>query len=61
MRPVIDSNKENDVGTPKILCQMDHHISCVNVVRWSNNGNFLASGSDDKLVMIWQFAAQGYL
>ncbi len=38
---------------------MDHHIACVNVVRWSNNGLFLASGSDDKLVMIWQYAAQG--
>ena len=28
--------------------------ACVNCVRWSHNGKFLASGGDDKLVMIWQ-------
>ena len=28
--------------------------ACVNSVRWSNNGKYLASGGDDKIVMIWQ-------
>ena len=28
--------------------------ACVNCVRWSNSGRFLASAGDDKLVMIWQ-------
>ena len=36
---------------------MDHHLGCVNVVRWSNDGRFLASGGDDKLIMIWQKSA----
>uniref|UniRef100_A0A670JJD5 Protein HIRA n=1 Tax=Podarcis muralis TaxID=64176 RepID=A0A670JJD5_PODMU len=31
--------------------------SCVNCVRWSNNGMYLASGGDDKLIMIWKRAA----
>ena len=35
---------------PKLLTQMDHHLGCVNCVRWSNNGKYLASGGDDKLV-----------
>ena len=56
MAPVVDQQKENDPNSPKMLCQMDHHIACVNVVRWSNNGLFLASGSDDKLIMIWHYA-----
>uniref|UniRef100_A0A3Q4HDB2 Protein HIRA n=1 Tax=Neolamprologus brichardi TaxID=32507 RepID=A0A3Q4HDB2_NEOBR len=31
--------------------------ACVNCVRWSNNGLCLASGGDDKLVMVWKRAA----
>lgn len=30
--------------------------ACVNCVRWSNSGKYLASGGDDKLIMIWSFA-----
>ena len=56
MGPVVDKEKENDENSPRILCQMEHHIACVNIVRWSNKGMFLASGSDDKLIMIWQYA-----
>ena len=36
---------------------MDHHQGCVNIVRWSNNGHYLASGGDDKIVMLWQKSA----
>ncbi|CAF0827430.1 unnamed protein product [Brachionus calyciflorus] len=57
MGPVVDKTKEMDENIPKILCQMDHHIACVNCVRWSNNGFFLASGSDDKLIMIWHYVS----
>ena len=28
----------------------------MNCVRWSNSGQYLASGGDDKLVMIWQLS-----
>ncbi|BFZ18214.1 hypothetical protein BsWGS_21253 [Bradybaena similaris] len=54
MAPVREASTEADENVPKILCQMDHHCACVNSVRWSNSGKFLASGGDDKLVMIWQ-------
>jgi len=30
--------------------------ACVNCVRWSNDGKYLASGGDDNLVMVWQMA-----
>jgi len=34
----------------------DNHLGCVNTVRWSGNGLMLASGADDKLLMIWKLA-----
>lgn len=34
---------------------MDNHFACVNCVRWSNAGTFLASAGDDKLIMIWRW------
>ncbi|XP_030379008.1 protein HIRA homolog [Scaptodrosophila lebanonensis] len=52
--PVLSEKEENDVNVPKMLCQMDQHLGCVNCVRWSQDGKLLASGSDDKLIMIWR-------
>lgn len=33
--------------------QVDSHLACVNCVRWSNSGKYLASGGDDKIIMVW--------
>ncbi|XP_013116021.1 protein HIRA homolog [Stomoxys calcitrans] len=52
--PVLSEKDELDENVPKMLCQMDNHLACVNCVRWSQNGLMLASCSDDKLVMIWK-------
>ncbi|XP_061396892.1 protein HIRA homolog [Musca vetustissima] len=52
--PVLSEKAELDESVPKMLCQMDNHLACVNCVRWSQNGLMLASCSDDKLVMIWK-------
>lgn len=52
--PVLSELAESDKTIPKILCQMDNHLACVNSVRWSMNGQMLASGGDDKIVMIWR-------
>ncbi|GJQ84164.1 hypothetical protein Trydic_g2841 [Trypoxylus dichotomus] len=57
--PVLSEPDESDPNIPKQLCQMDNHLGCVNVVRWSCQGHFLASGSDDKLVMIWKLTGEG--
>ncbi|XP_029648641.1 protein HIRA [Octopus sinensis] len=59
MAPVRDEISEKNDAVPKILCQMDNHLGCVNCVRWSHNGRHLASGADDKLVMIWQTSRYG--
>ncbi|RZC36686.1 HIRA-like, partial [Asbolus verrucosus] len=57
--PVLSEHDENDPKVPKMLCQMDNHLACVNVVRWSSEGHLLASGGDDKLVMIWRLTSEG--
>ncbi|XP_033030175.1 protein HIRA [Lacerta agilis] len=57
MAPVLKEEDEKNENVPKMLCQMDNHLACVNCVRWSNNGIYLASGGDDKLIMIWKRAA----
>ncbi|GAB1610038.1 protein HIRA-like isoform X1 [Argonauta hians] len=59
MAPVRDEISEKDDAVPKILCQMDNHLGCVNCVRWSHSGRHLASGADDKLVMIWKTSRYG--
>uniref|UniRef100_A0A8C6XMT8 Protein HIRA n=1 Tax=Naja naja TaxID=35670 RepID=A0A8C6XMT8_NAJNA len=57
MAPVLEEEDEKNENVPKMLCQMDNHLACVNCVRWSNNGIYLASGGDDKLIMVWKRAA----
>lgn len=57
--PVRNETDEKDKNVPKVICQMDNHIACVNCVRWSNNGKYLASGGDDKLIMVWQIRYGG--
>ncbi|XP_077416701.1 protein HIRA [Vanacampus margaritifer] len=57
MAPVLREEDEKNENVPKMLCQMDNHLACVNCVRWSNNGLYLASAGDDKLVMVWKRAA----
>ncbi|XP_074643351.1 protein HIRA-like isoform X2 [Tubulanus polymorphus] len=54
MGPVKSEKEERNEKIPKLLCQMNNHLACVNCVRWSNNGKYLASGGDDKIIMIWQ-------
>jgi len=54
MAPVVDAKDEEDENVPKMLCLLDNHSGCVNCLRWSNSGRYLASGADDKCIMIWQ-------
>ncbi|XP_046591914.1 protein HIRA homolog isoform X1 [Neodiprion lecontei] len=55
MQPIIDESAEINQNVPRMLCQLDNHLACVNCVRWSSGG-LLASGGDDKLIMIWRLS-----
>lgn len=59
MLPIKNEAHELDAAHPKMLSQMDNHLGCVNCVRWSLNGSMLASGGDDKIIMIWKRAKAG--
>ncbi|KAM9981637.1 hypothetical protein ACTFIY_003934 [Dictyostelium cf. discoideum] len=54
MAPISLLEVEEDTGIPKLLCSIENaHFHSVNSVKWSKDGKYLASGSDDKLCMIW--------
>lgn len=59
MAPVRSAADEENPDIPKILCEMTNHLGCVNCVRWSVDGKWLASGGDDSIVMIWAVKYQG--
>ena len=59
MAPIRSPADESNSDVPKILCEMSNHLGCVNCVRWSSDGKWLASGGDDAIVMIWQIKYQG--
>lgn len=58
MAPIISPKDEGKSDVPKKLCQMDNHLACINCVRWSNHGKYLASAGDDKNLMVWQLAGR---
>lgn len=58
MAPILSSSEERKESVPKKLCQMDNHLACINCVRWSNNGKYLASAGDDKNLMVWQLVGR---
>ena len=59
MAPVRSAADEANDAIPKVLCEMSNHLGCVNCVRWSVDGKWLASGGDDAIVMIWSIKYQG--
>ncbi len=59
MAPVRSERDERNLDIPKKLCELTNHLGCVNCVRWSLDGKWLASGGDDAIVMIWQIKYQG--
>lgn len=56
LAPLISDILRNDKTATRMLCQLDNHQACVNAVRWSNSGTTLASGGDDKLIMLWHLS-----
>ena len=44
MSPIQCREDETAKSVPKAFCELSNHEACVNVVRWSPDGQFLASG-----------------
>ena len=55
MAPVQSAEAEKEPKIPRVLCEMTNHLACVNSVRWSRDGKWLASGGDDALILIWEY------
>ncbi|XAR60118.1 hypothetical protein NMG60_11033370 [Bertholletia excelsa] len=43
---------ETSESVPKLLATLRDHFGSVNCVRWAKHGRFVASGSDDKVILI---------
>ncbi|THH30555.1 hypothetical protein EUX98_g3630 [Antrodiella citrinella] len=52
-KPIINHASELSGRPPKSLCTLTMHTGPVLTVRWAHSGRWLASGSDDSIVMIW--------
>jgi len=54
MKPILSAEKELDGTIPKKLCELTNHTRGVNCIRWSPNGQFLASAGADNHILIFQ-------
>ncbi|TBU58340.1 WD40 repeat-like protein [Dichomitus squalens] len=52
-KPILNHASELSGRPPKSLSTLTMHTGPVLVVRWAHSGRWLASGSDDEIVMIW--------
>ncbi|XP_009414557.2 protein HIRA [Musa acuminata AAA Group] len=48
----VATDSENDSSNPRLLATLHDHFGSVNCVRWAKHGRFLASGSDDHVILI---------
>ncbi|KAH7098631.1 WD40 repeat-like protein [Auriculariales sp. MPI-PUGE-AT-0066] len=54
-KPIVNAESEESGRPPKQLATLAFHTGTVMSVRWSHTGKWLASGSDDSIIMIWDY------
>ena len=55
--PVLHASVEASTSAPRLLATLADHFGPVNAVRFSSSGRRLATGSDDKLVLVHELRA----
>ncbi|KAG8216509.1 histone transcription regulator 1 [Butyriboletus roseoflavus] len=58
-KPILNPASERLNRPPKSLCTLSMHTGPVLTVRWAHSGRWLASGSDDEIIMIWDLDPSG--
>jgi WD40 repeat protein len=53
LKPLEDEDEEDSEATHRLLATLTNHSMGVNCVRWSPDGQFLASCGDDKCIFLW--------
>lgn len=56
LRPVLQAVAEADASLPRLLATLEDHDGPVNACRFSPNGRRLATGSDDKLILVHELS-----
>jgi protein HIRA/HIR1 len=52
MKCVSTTDSTNDEPSQKLLATLRDHFGSVNCVRWAKHGRYVASGSDDQVILI---------
>ncbi|KAK9693300.1 HIR complex subunit, variant 2 [Basidiobolus ranarum] len=63
MEPILNLTEEEKPDVPRLLSTMGLHNGTVLCLSWSNGtGRYLASGSDDNIILIWELdrSSDGY-
>ncbi|OWZ11587.1 hypothetical protein PHMEG_00015367 [Phytophthora megakarya] len=53
----LQTPQEGGIATFELLATLANHQQAVNCVRWAGHGRYLASGSDDQLVLLYELQA----
>jgi WD40 repeat protein len=53
---IVSQQSEESEPSDLLLATLSTHSKSVNVVKWSKDGKFLASGSDDCYILIYRYA-----
>lgn len=54
---ILHEDKEKDPNTHKLLSTLSDHCGAVMAAQFSHDGKYLASGSDDQLVIVYELRA----
>ena len=51
---IYNADDPSSLSKPKQLASMSYHAGTIHTVRFSSNGQYIASGADDKMVIVYR-------